>query len=94
MQRCGVTVSRKLPGPHFNNYTITIQAACDGGGIALGWRRLLQQQIESGKLMQVLSASAVPEEAYHLLTPDGRRQDAAVRAFETWMAVEARRDWR
>jgi DNA-binding transcriptional LysR family regulator len=55
---------------------------------------LLQQQIESGKLMQVLSASAVPEEAYHLLTPDGRRQDAAVRAFETWMAVEARRDWR
>lgn len=93
LERCGAAVTGKLPGPQFNNYAITIQAASDGRGVALGWRRLLQQQIESGRLAQVLPATIVPEAAYHLLTPDKRRQDATVRAFETWMTAEARRDW-
>ena len=56
----GVEPAAALQGPHFNNYTMVIQAAQDGQGIGLGWRRLIGPQLRAGSLRQVTEASVLP----------------------------------
>lgn len=90
---CGTPVTRTLPGPHFSTYTITIQAARDGRGIALGWRRLIDQHLEDGSLVPVTSARHVPQESHLLLIPHRMRQAPSVHAFRDWILTEAAGDW-
>lgn len=94
LERCGVTVPGRLPGPHFTTYTITIQAALEGRGVALGWRRLLAPELEAGRLIGVTEARVDPEDFYRLFTADAMRSDPAVQAFRTWLLDEAAADWR
>ena len=83
-----------LQGPHFNNYTMVIQAARDGQGIGLGWRRLIRPQLEAGHLRQVTEASVVPQDGYAVVMPERRRDDPRVAAFRDWIMAEAAEDWR
>lgn len=93
LARCGVVHSGKLPGSHFNNYTIAIQAALDGAGIALGWRRLVEPQLRAGRLLPVTDARVAPEEGYWLLSPEAAVADAKATAFRNWIRAEAAKDW-
>lgn len=88
-----VPLSHALRGPRFNNYTIAIQAALDGQGLALGWRRLITPQLSDGRLVQVTSASVTPDGAYTLLIPESAREDRRIGAFHNWILGEAKRDW-
>ncbi|MDB9865716.1 LysR substrate-binding domain-containing protein, partial [Candidatus Thioglobus sp.] len=47
------------PGTHVNNYMIALQAASDGMGIVLGWKRLCKPKIDSGELV-VLGDTSIP----------------------------------
>ena len=94
LKRCGVTPQRPLQGPHFNNYTNTIQAALDGTGISLGWRRLVEPQLRAGRLLPVTDAKVVPEESYRLLMPDSAANNPKALAFRDWLLAEAAKDWR
>jgi DNA-binding transcriptional LysR family regulator len=91
--RNAAPLRRDPRGPRFNNYMIAIQAALDGQGLALGWRRLIAPQLSDGRLIQVTSASVTPNNDYVLLIPDTRGEDRRVRAFRNWILGEARRDW-
>ncbi len=91
--RNAAPLRRDPRGPRFNNYMIAIQAALDGQGLALGWRRLIAPQLSDGRLMQVTSANVTPNNDYVLLIPETRREDRRVRAFRNWILGEARRDW-
>lgn len=88
LRRCGAEVTGKLPGPRSNNYQITVQAACDGQGIALGWRRLVEPLLAVGSLARVLPGSVVPDESYLLLTREGLGRDRRVLAFRDWITAE------
>ena len=77
----------------FNNYMLLIQAALEGQGIALGWRRLVDPLLRRGDLNMVCPARVVPEARYHLLTPLRFRDDRAVLAFRHWLLQEAGADW-
>ena len=92
LARCGVA-ARDLPGRRFNTYTIAIQAARDGQGVALGWRRLIDPDLAAGTLMRLTAASVVPEDAYYLLVPERLADDPRVRAFRDWILAEAAEDW-
>ena len=91
--RNAAPLRRDPRGPRFNNYTIAIQAALDGQGLALGWRRLIAPLLRDGRLIQVTSASVTPDDAYVLLIPERAGEDRRVRAFRNWILREAREDW-
>lgn len=93
LARCGVAVTGKLQGPHFNNYTIAIQAALDGAGIALGWRRLVEPLLREGRLVPVTAARVAPSERYRLLSPEAALTDPKTQAFRRWILAEAAKDW-
>lgn len=89
----GVDTNVRLQGPHFTSYILAIQAALEGQGIALGWRRLVQPLLQQGALIQVVPESVVPDGGYDLIIPDRLSGDAGVRQFETWLMSEASTDW-
>ncbi len=91
--RNAAPLSRDPRGPRFNNYSIAIQAALDGQGLALGWRRLVAPLLRDGRLVQVTPGRVTPDDVYMLLTHERASEDRRVRAFRTWILREAKQDW-
>jgi putative choline sulfate-utilization transcription factor len=65
----GLPYRPERPGLSFNNYTLTIQAAIAGQGIAIGWRPLVEQVMAAGQLVQCADKSCSSPRGYHLLLP-------------------------
>lgn len=67
LRRVGV---HDAPTPHpltFNAYALSVQAACDGLGAALGWRHLADAQLASKALVRLLPESVKTGSGYYLL---------------------------
>ena len=79
----------KIPGPRFNNYTILIQAAQAGQGVALGWRRLVEPLVEAGSLVRPIAASLAAPDAYYTVMPEQVALTEAARALYDWLHAEA-----
>ena len=67
------------PEIELNSLPWTIQAACTGQGIALGWKHLLDDLIENGTLVRPIPHSISTDRAYYLLF---RQDDSANESFE------------
>jgi LysR family glycine cleavage system transcriptional activator len=91
--RCGVPPSTKLKGPRFNSYILLIQAALEGQGIAMGWRRLVDPLIRRGELIPVTDEAVVPPAAFHLQIPKHLADERTVVAFKAWLLAQAAADW-
>lgn len=54
----------------FNSYPLSISAAVDGVGVALGWGHLVDPLLASGRLVRPLGAAEIRTDfGYYLLTP-------------------------
>ena len=72
-------------GLRFNTYIILVQAATAGEGVALGWRRLVQDMLRGGSLVQPLAASRAAGGAYHLVWPEATGPTPETRCFLDWI---------
>ncbi|MDH3760255.1 MAG: LysR substrate-binding domain-containing protein [Gammaproteobacteria bacterium] len=68
-----------------NSYPLVIEAACAGHGVALGWRYLVDDLIEQGRLVRPLNVSMKTEFGYYLLCRDSLQQDETVNRFRNWL---------
>lgn len=91
--RNAAPLTRDPRGPRFNSYSIAIQAALDGQGLVLGWRRLVEPLLREGRLIQVTPGRVAPDDHYMLLSQERASEDRRVRAFRSWILSEARQDW-
>ncbi len=73
----------------FSNLPLLIQAACAGQGIALGWNRLLDRQLESGALVQPLDLSVRTGRGYFLVKRSGVKLTAGATILENWIVASA-----
>lgn len=71
----------------FNTYPLSIQAAADGLGLALGWGHLVDHLLDSGDLVRPLGEADVRTEfGYYLLRPAEADSGFAERqAVEEWL---------
>ena len=66
---------RRLQGRTFNNYAITLQAAREYQGVALGWRCYVEPMLQSGELVKLADIEVAAPGAFLLLgTSKGRLQ--------------------
>jgi putative choline sulfate-utilization transcription factor len=72
----------------FDNYTLLIQAAIGGQGVAIGWRHLVDGLIEQGLLCRPVSGSVRSELGYHLLLPPRKRRGRMIGHFVEWLMTE------
>lgn len=72
----------------FNTYSLVVQAAVGGQGIALGWKGLVDDHISSGLLVPVGATLEVPERGYWLVQPE--RAGQPVNRLGSWLIAEAK----
>ena len=74
----------------FNTYPLSIQAAVDGLGVALGWRHLVDPLLDSGRLVRPLGDTCVrTESGYYLMKRVGRRSFPELEVVRNWLINES-----
>ena len=76
----------------FRLYSMVIQAAVDGMGVALGHSRMIAPEVQSGRLVTLLDAPVAAPGRYLLATRPGSEEKPEVRAFRAWLLDLARID--
>ena len=71
-----------------NSYPLVIEAACDGLGVALGWRHLVDDLLDSGALLRPVSQSLATDFGYYLIYRGGQLDDEAAAGFRDWLLQE------
>ena len=75
----------KQPGVTFDMIFMTVQAAIDGVGVAMGRTSYVQDDIAKGRLV-VPFKIALPEDAgFYLVSPEARADSPRLSAFRRWL---------
>jgi LysR family glycine cleavage system transcriptional activator len=77
-------------GLHFSQSIMTLQAAIDGQGVALGNTSLVGDDLAAGRLVRPFDVSLKisPEFAYYLVAPRTKADRPMIKAFREWMLGE------
>lgn len=75
-------------GIRLNNYSVALQVAQDGAGIALGWQRLIRPLIETQQLVPIGPHVIAAPHRFHLVgRPDDELSEAALQ-LKDWIIGE------
>jgi len=77
-------------GPAYSLYSLVLQAALDGGGVAVGHYPLVAPALATGRLVAPFLPWRPSARAIHLLLP--RRQAPVIAEFAQWLARDAASD--
>ncbi|WP_290649961.1 LysR substrate-binding domain-containing protein [Aquisalimonas sp.] len=69
---------------NMNNYLLVVQAALNGQGVALAWKHLVDDYLNSGLLVAPFSARFKTPSQFYLLEPE-RRPKPGVDRFRQWL---------
>ena len=84
----GVPMGPRTHDLTFNNYQLVLQAALLGQGIALGWRPLIDDLVQSRQLVCLSADPRRTERGYYIVEPPGRGDDPVVADFHRWLIEE------
>jgi len=83
----GVDSSR---GPRFNDFTLCLQSAVAGQGVALGTKPVVADHLAAGSLVAPFAKSIVTPFAYYLVYGPNIRERPEAQGFIDWILEEAR----
>lgn len=75
----------------FDNYTLLIQAAIAGQGVAIGWGHLVDGLVDQGLLCRPLQGSLRSARGYYAVLPPRKRRGALIERFVSWLEQERER---
>ncbi|MBV6751575.1 LysR family transcriptional regulator [Pseudomonas chlororaphis] len=84
----GLTAAPAPGQLRFDNYTLLIQAAIGGQGVAIGWRHLVDNLLEQGLLCRPISQTAISTFGYYVVLPQRKRRGALIQRFFDWLMAE------
>ena len=77
------------PGITFDMIFMTIQAAIDGIGVAMGRTSYVQDDIAKGRLVVPFKIALPADAGFYLVAPEGRREAPKLAAFRQWVVAAA-----
>jgi LysR family glycine cleavage system transcriptional activator len=86
-----VTADNVFRGNRFDQFSMVIEAAASGMGIALLPRYLIEAELASGRLQVLFDLPLTTDNSYYIATPEGRQDNMLARAFQTWLLSEVSR---
>ena len=72
----------------FDHFYLTLQAAIDGIGIAMGPAALVADDLAAGRLVEPFAAPRLPSRSYCTYVPNEKAGDELVRQFCDWLERE------
>jgi LysR family glycine cleavage system transcriptional activator len=79
----------KQPGITFDMVFMTIQAAIDGVGVAMGRTSYVRDDIAKGRLVVPFEITLPVDAGFYLVSPDGRSDSPKLSAFREWLVATA-----
>ena len=84
----GITAAPTPGQLRFDNYTLLIQAAIAGQGVAIGWRHLVDNLLEQNWLCRPISPTVTSRFGYYVVQPQRKRRGQLVDRFVEWLVAE------
>jgi LysR family transcriptional regulator, glycine cleavage system transcriptional activator len=75
----------KQPGLSFDLIFMTVQAAIDGMGVAMGRTAYVEQDIAKGRLVVPFEMAFPVDAGFYLVSPAGRADSPKLAAFRKWL---------
>ncbi len=88
LQVFGQAVAGDTRGATFDSYPLMLQAAVEGHGVAMGWRRTASRLIDSGALVRPCAESVHLPQALSIYRQQGEGIRAEVAALLDWLEVQ------
>jgi LysR family glycine cleavage system transcriptional activator len=79
----------KQPGITFDLILMTVQAAIDGIGVAMGRTSYVQADIAKGRLVVPFKIALPVEAGFYLVSPEARPDPPKLAAFRQWLGASA-----
>jgi LysR family glycine cleavage system transcriptional activator len=79
----------RAAGPEFEYYGQALQAATDGLGVAIGISPYVDDDVKAGRLVAPFALTVSKGEHWYLIWRDSRKDEAAFRAFRSWIVAAA-----
>jgi LysR family transcriptional regulator, glycine cleavage system transcriptional activator len=89
LARFGVSMSRGIRHFRFNDYSIVLQAAREGQGVALGWRHIVEPLLATGALVRPIDLSVTTDQPIHIVASRAGRLRPDVMRLRDWLVREA-----
>jgi LysR family glycine cleavage system transcriptional activator len=80
----------KQPGITFDLVLMTVQAAIDGIGVAMGRTSYVQDDIAKGRLVVPFDIALPADAGFYLVSPEGTSEPPKLRAFRQWLIASTR----
>ncbi len=87
--RRGHVAHSGLTGRRFSNFDVALQACQDGQGVAVGWHRMVDGLVASGKLVRFTSLTVPAPGGYYLTWNAGLTLKGQAAEFRDWLVAEA-----
>jgi DNA-binding transcriptional LysR family regulator len=90
-QSQGLEVENDMAGPRLELFSMLAKAAILGMGVSLIPKFLVEKELETGLLVQVVKHAYLGDRSYYLIYPERKGGDhQALAAFRDWIETEAR----
>ena len=80
----------KQPGITFDLILMTVQAAIDGIGVAMGRTSYVQDDIAKGRLVVPFNIALPADAGFYLVSPEGAAEPPKLKAFRQWLIASAK----
>jgi LysR family glycine cleavage system transcriptional activator len=80
----------KYPGVSFDLIFMTVQAAIDGIGVAMGRTSYVQDDIAKGRLVVPFKIALPADAGFYLVSPEGVVEPPKLAAFRQWLVASTR----
>lgn len=88
--RLNIGSAPREPELMFNNYTLLLQAALSGQGVAIGWSPFIEPMLDGGALVALTETPLQSLNGYHIVFPTNRAVAPLVLEFVDWLVEEGR----
>lgn len=90
----GLPKEAATKGPSFTLYSMVIEAAVQGLGVAMAHGVLVEQELAAGELVVPFALEVDAPQAFHLISRSETSDDPQLEAFRSWLLAEAAKSGR
>ena len=80
-----VACVKPLKGPIFEDANAVMRGAVEGQGVTLGWMPLIEQEIETGRVIQLFDQSVAWRKQYYVNVASRGMQNSAAQSVVEWL---------